>query len=66
MSIIIWCRHKGREAEKIDEAANQREANYLVGEYALAFGCRPGQFSERDCVVWAGRKKDDPTMQEHW
>jgi hypothetical protein len=66
MTISIWYRYKGKEAERIDTASNEREASYLVGEYTIAYGCRPGQVNNQKCVVWAGRKKDDPTMREHF
>ena len=47
----IWVRFKGRQPEKVD-TCTPKNAGYLVGEYQLAYG--------RDCVVWAGRKCDEP------
>ena len=34
---IIWGEYEGKK-EKIDRAKTEHEANYLVGEYRLAFG----------------------------
>ena len=47
----IWVRFKGQQPEKVD-TCTPGNAGYLVGEYQLAYG--------RDCVVWAGRKCDEP------
>ena len=33
----IWGRYNG-EWEKIDESDNRNDADYLVGEYMMAFG----------------------------
>lgn len=49
MVIKIWGRYKKNEPEVIDEADNQKTADYLVGEYRMAYG--------RDWIVWAGRKR---------
>jgi len=48
MTISIWGKYKTAPAEEIDEAADEKEANYLIGEYRMAYG--------RDWHVWAGRK----------
>lgn len=50
MVIRIWGRYKKNAPEVIDEASSQKDADYLVGEYRMAYG--------RDWIVWAGRKKD--------
>lgn len=49
----IWGRYQGRPPEKLDSDLTAKEAAAYVGEYRMAFG--PGW------VIWAGRKKDDPT-----
>lgn len=49
--IGIWGKYRG-EIERIDQASNEKEAQYLVGEYRLAFG--------KDWKIWSGRKKDEP------
>lgn len=50
MVIRIWGRYKNNAPEVIDEASSQLDADYLVGEYRMAYG--------RDYLVWAGRRKD--------
>ena len=49
----IWGRYVPNDTvEKIDQASSQKDADYLAGEYRMAFG--------RDWKIWAGRKKDEP------
>jgi len=55
MTIKIWGRYQGT-SEVLDEAEDQKTADYLVGEYRMAYG--------RDWLVWAGRKKDVETRSE--
>lgn len=50
-TISIWGKYRGK-VEKIDSATSQRSADYLAGEYRMAFG--------RDWTVWAGKKSDEP------
>ena len=50
-TITIWGKYRGK-VEKIDSASTPREAQYLAGEYALAYG--------RDWQVWAGRRDEEP------
>jgi hypothetical protein len=50
--MTIWGKYKNKPIEKIDQASNQRDADYLVGEYRLAFG--------RDWIIWAGKKNEMP------
>lgn len=50
MVIKIWGRYKSYAPEVIDEADSEKEANFMVGEYRIAFG--------KDYLVWAGRKRD--------
>ena len=52
--IVIWGKHKDRAPEVIDHASSVQEAQYLAGEYSMAYG--------RDWSVWAGRR--DGTMPE--
>jgi len=54
MTISIWGQLPGKAAEVIDRASSLQEAQYLAGEYQLAFG--------RQWRVWYGRK--DGTMPE--
>lgn len=48
MSINIWCRYPYGLVEKIDSASSAKEADYLAGEYQVAFG--------KTCSIWAGTK----------
>ena len=50
MTINIWGRYKKAAPEIIDTATSMRDAEYLVGEYRMAFGM--------DYLVWHGRRKD--------
>jgi hypothetical protein len=47
--ITIWGRSKAGK-EKIDQASNKKEANYLVGEYQMAYG--------KGWTIWAGKEED--------
>jgi hypothetical protein len=48
--ITIWGSYKGGEAERIDSATTPKEAEYLLGEYRLAYG--------KDYYLWIGRKRE--------
>jgi hypothetical protein len=53
MGTKIWGRPKDGDAEVIDETYRGGDsAEYLVGEYQMAFG--------PSWKIWAGRKKDEP------
>jgi len=49
--IAIWGKYKGK-IEKLDTAKNQREANFLVQEYRMAFGSV--------WKIWAGLRREGP------
>jgi hypothetical protein len=53
MTISIWgyLKQTGK-SEVIDHTSSQRSADYLVGEYQLAFG--------KGWIVWSGKKSDMP------
>ena len=51
-TISIWGRLGTRAPERIDGASNVKEANYLVGEYRLAFG--------QGWKIWSGPKINEP------
>lgn len=54
MAVNIWVKyHQNGKIEKIDTATDQRDARYLVGEYALVY--------RNSGIVWAGLKRDCPT-----
>jgi len=38
MKCTVWGRYKNKEAEIIDTAKNPKEAQFMVGEYRMAFG----------------------------
>lgn len=50
MPINIWGRYKKNKPEIIDTAESMRDAEYMVGEYRVAYGT--------DWLVWHGRRKD--------
>lgn len=60
MAISIWFRYEGKKPEKIDSASTQREADFLVGEYTMAFGCGYRQDRHGKDKVWAGRRDQEP------
>lgn len=45
--VTIWGKYKNNPPEVIDRAT-KKQAEYLVGEYRIAFG--------KDWIVWAGTK----------
>lgn len=53
MTIKIWGRYKNGESEVLDDATDQNDADFLVGEYRMAYGS--------DWLIWQGRKKDGTT-----
>ena len=55
-TISIWYQQPGQKPEVVDRASNLQEANYLLGEYRLAFGPK--------AIVWAGRKDQGPKNGE--
>lgn len=55
MAIKIWGRYRGR-TEELDTAPNEKEADYLVREYRMAYGA--------EWLVWKGRKKNDQEIAE--
>lgn len=60
MTISIWYRREGSKPEVVDRASSRQEAEYLAGDYSLAFACRPGQHRYLKDKVWAGRKDEEP------
>lgn len=60
MSVGIWYRYEGSYAEKVDSARNQKEAEYLLHEYRMAFALLPGQHRHGKDKLWVGRKIDEP------
>lgn len=50
MTINVWGKYCGK-VEKLDSANSQRSADYLVGEYRMAFG--------HDWTIWAGKKNKE-------
>lgn len=50
MTIKVWGRYKKLPPEVLDDAVDQKDADYLVNEYRMAYG--------KDWIVWSGRKKD--------
>ena len=48
MTISIWGKYLNKKPEVIDRASSPANAEYLVGEYRMAYG--------RDWVIWAGRR----------
>ena len=50
MPINIWGRYKNAAPEIIDTAESMKDAEYLVGEYRMAYG--------QGWLVWHGRRKD--------
>jgi hypothetical protein len=59
-TVSIWYRHESKPPEVCDRATSPKEAEYLAHEYAMAFGCLPGQHRYRKDKVWAGRKDQEP------
>jgi len=53
-TISIWAQAKGtgKPPEKVDDASSEKQAQYLAGEYQMAFG--------PSFIVWAGRKDQQP------
>jgi hypothetical protein len=58
MKINIWYKHESGTIDLIDCAYSMRNADYLVGEYRLAFAILPGQRRYGKDFVWAGKKTD--------
>lgn len=54
-TISIWGRYRGN-VEKIDSASSKSSADYLVGEYRMAFG--------KEWEIWAGRKDQQETQRK--
>lgn len=54
MVIRIWGRLKDHSPEVIDQANSLRDAEYLVGEYRIAFGT--------SWKIWAGTRKSEPAL----
>ena len=48
--MTIWGRYNNGKKEKIDTTSTKREANYLVGEYQLAFG--------KGWKIWVGKEEN--------
>jgi hypothetical protein len=61
--ISIWGRYRGNRPEVIDRASNERQANYLLGEYMMAYGACPGQHAHKDWKLWAGRRDAEPIRE---
>lgn len=57
MTISIWGRYKNNKPEVVDRASSEREANYLVGEYRMAFG--------KDWTIWSGRRDAERGEEEN-
>ena len=55
----IWFKHENGKPEVVDEVSS-REANGMLYEYMIAFGCLPGQHRYGKDKLWVGRKKDEP------
>lgn len=53
MAIKIWGRYKNGESEVLDDAVDEKDADYLVNEYRMAYGA--------GWIIWKGRKKDGTT-----
>lgn len=51
-TISIWFQLPGQKPEVVDRASNLQEAEYLLGQYRLAFGPQ--------AVLWAGRRDKRP------
>jgi hypothetical protein len=62
--ISIWGRYRDNKPEVIDRASDQRQAEYMLGEYMLAFGAYPGQCHHKDWKLWAGRRDAEPQREE--
>lgn len=60
MKIGIWYKYENKKPEKVDEASNIKEASYLYGEYALAFGLLPRQHRHGKDKLWIGLMRDEP------
>lgn len=63
-SISIWYRPEGNEPEKVDTARSQKQAQRLLYEYQMAFGCLPRQHRHGKDKLWAGRKDQEPEWTE--
>lgn len=60
MTVSVWYQAEGRKPEVVDRASSPGQASYLAYEYAMAFGCLPGQHRHGKDCVWAGRRDEKP------
>jgi hypothetical protein len=57
--MIIWGKYGNQTPEKIDTAP-KHDAQRMLREYNLAFGCFRGGPHEKKWKLWLGRRKDEP------
>lgn len=56
---IIWGKYENQPIERIDTCA-QKDVDYTLYNYKLAFGALPGQHAYGKWKLWAGLKRDCP------
>ena len=61
--ISIWYAYNNQSPEVVDHASSKKDAEYLLGEYQLAFGVLPGQHNYQHAQVWTGKKSDRPARK---
>lgn len=64
MTISIWCRYDGQKPEVVDHASDKEEAGYLEYQYRMAFQCEGGRVHKPGCMVWAGRRNQEPRWEK--
>jgi len=60
IDIEIWYKPEGGYVEVVDTATDLQGANYLLGEYILAYALLPGQHRHGKDKLWIGTEQDEP------